>query len=358
MALLPLTPHAEELLQEILDHRLENGNSDISYWAKRFCNLNFADGASLRNLFKQLSDANMIQTQWADNGPWMIIILDDAYSYFEQKKIQDEEQAEVNRMADHEARRQKATTIISGQPIVGGFRIMDSNAEEMLQAILSRYDGNEKRFVSGDSSIFPESCAVSLDVEFEKLYLYGVTSEAIINILGEWSVYLTSNGITYFSDKARVTNHIEDKTMIAKQRKQYDVFLSHASKDKSDYVEILYMVLRRLGISIFYDSDSISWGDNWKQAILDGTAVSEFAIIVISENFFDREWTERELKEFLQRQNESGQKIVLPLLHGVTREQMKQHYPELTEIQVIDTESKSKEDIAILFAKELIKRYR
>ena len=33
------------------------------------------------------------------------------------------------------------------------------------------------------------------------------------------------------------------------KRKQYDVFLSHASKDKSDYVESLYMVLRRLGIS-------------------------------------------------------------------------------------------------------------
>lgn len=358
MTPLSLTPHAEMLLQEILDHRLENGNCDISYWANRFDNLSFADEASLRNLFKQLSDANMIQTQWADNGPWMILLLDNAYSYFEQKKIQDEKQAEAKRMADQVAQRQKAATIISGQPIIGSFRIMDSNAEEMLQAILQHYDGNEKRYVSGDSSMFPEACAFSLDVEFEKLYLYGVTSEAIINILGEWSVYLTSNGITYFADKERAIKQVEDKSMIAKQRKQYDVFLSHASKDKSDYVESLYMVLRRLGISIFYDSDSISWGDNWKQAILEGTAVSEFAIIVISENFFDREWTERELKEFLQRQNESGQKIVLPLLHGVSREQMKQHYPELTEIQVIDTGSKSKEDIAILFAKELIKRYK
>ena len=118
------------------------------------------------------------------------------------------------------------------------------------------------------------------------------------------------------------------------------------------------MTLRRLGISIFYDSDSISWGDNWKQAILNGTAVSEFAIIVISENFFDREWTNRELQEFLIRQNESGQKIVLPLLHNINREQLKDRYPELQDIQVIDTGSQTKEDIAILFAKELIKRYK
>ena len=118
------------------------------------------------------------------------------------------------------------------------------------------------------------------------------------------------------------------------------------------------MTLRRLGINIFYDTESISWGDNWKQAILNGTSVSEFAIIVISENFFGREWTERELYEFLQRQNERGQKIVLPLLHNITRDQLKEHYPELYEIQVINTYGKSKEDITILFAKELIKRLR
>ena len=140
--------------------------------------------------------------------------------------------------------------------------------------------------------------------------------------------------------------------------KQFDVFISHASKDKSDFVDGLYINLRRLGISIFYDTDSISWGDNWKKAILEGTAKSEFAIIVISENFFGREWTNRELNEFLQRQNESGQKIVLPILHNITRDQLIEQYPELEEIQVIDTANQSSEDITILFARELLKRYK
>ncbi len=54
------------------------------------------------------------------------------------------------------------------------------------------------------------------------------------------------------------------------------------------------------------------WGDNWKERILNGTKKAEFAIIVISENFFDREWTERELSEFLNRQNRNGQKLILP----------------------------------------------
>lgn len=79
---------------------------------------------------------------------------------------------------------------------------------------------------------------------------------------------------------------------------------------------------------------------------------------MISENFFDREWTERELKEFLQRQDETGQKIVLPLLHNISLDMLKEKYPFLGDIQAIDTEHFSKEDITIYFAKELIKRLR
>jgi len=118
-------------------------------------------------------------------------------------------------------------------------------------------------------------------------------------------------------------------------RKRYDVFLSHASKDKLNYVDSLYIALRKLGVNIFYDSDVLSWGDNWKEVILNGVAQSEFAIVVISKDFFGREWTERELNEFLQRQDEGNQKLVLPLLYET-----------------------SADDIAILLAKELIKRYK
>ena len=140
--------------------------------------------------------------------------------------------------------------------------------------------------------------------------------------------------------------------------KEYDVFISHATKDKVSYVNELYLTLRKLGVRIFYDSEEISWGDNWKQVILDGTEKSEFAIIVISENFFGREWTERELGEFFQRQNSSHQKIVLPLLYNITREDLLAQYPFLEEIQYISSEDHSVEEICILFAKELIKRLR
>lgn len=278
----------------------------------------------------------------------------------EAKRLADKQQREENRRMENAARRERASSIVNGQPLIGDMRIMDISAEEVLKIILSNYDGNDNRIVNGDDSCFPQSYCSSLKLEFEKLSMYGMISNSQVYVDGEWRLILTPQGITYFEDKESAQERASDITLSKKKSlsKQYDVFISHANKDKSDYVDLLYVSLKRLGVNIFYDTEVLSWGDNWKKVILDGTASSEFAIIVISENFFGREWTEKELHEFLERQNSSGQKIVLPLLHNISLEQLKEKYPTLGDIQVIDTQSYSNEQITILFAKELIKRYK
>ena len=106
----------------------------------------------------------------------------------------------------------------------------------------------------------------------------------------------------------------------AKMLPEFDVFISHANADKEDLIEELYNSLNKLGVNIFYDKEILEWGDKFKDKILEGTKKSEFAIIVISTNFFGREWTERELSEFLNRQNQNGQKLILPILHNITIE--------------------------------------
>lgn len=134
------------------------------------------------------------------------------------------------------------------------------------------------------------------------------------------------------------------------------MFISHANRDKEDFVEELYQAINKLGLNIFYDKESFEWGDNWKDKILRGTQKSEFAVIVISENFFDREWTEKELAEFLGRQNRNGQKLILPILHNITLEQLQQQYPSVADIQAIDSKNFTCDQIAIMFARQLIKR--
>ena len=48
---------------------------------------------------------------------------------------------------------------------------------------------------------------------------------------------------------------------------KHSIFVSHSSEDKITYVEDLVNEIKSLGISVFYDKDVITWGDNLKEKI-------------------------------------------------------------------------------------------
>ena len=56
------------------------------YWANRFESLSTREDSILRGCFKELSEAGMISTQWADNHPYAIRVLKDGYLYEEYMK--------------------------------------------------------------------------------------------------------------------------------------------------------------------------------------------------------------------------------------------------------------------------------
>ncbi|MBQ3219277.1 MAG: toll/interleukin-1 receptor domain-containing protein [Clostridia bacterium] len=158
-----------------------------------------------------------------------------------------------------------------------------------------------------------------------------------------------------FWDKKEQTMNLST-TPKQNDKLMYDVFISHANADKALYVDELKKSLDKLKINIFYDKDTLEWGDNWKNKILEGVEKADFAIIVISENFFGREWTEKELKDFLNRQNKNGQKIILPILHNITVAQLQAKYPAVADIQALDSSKNTCDEIALKFAAQLIKR--
>ena len=73
-----LSKEAKKLIQEIIENE-----SAPNYWQERFTNLEKRDDSILRGSFKELTDAGMIKTQWADNYPFVINILKDGYLYAE-----------------------------------------------------------------------------------------------------------------------------------------------------------------------------------------------------------------------------------------------------------------------------------
>ena len=210
------------------------------------------------------------------------------------------------------------------------------------------------RFAMWDSEKAVNACDFVYDHVKDSFYYHVLHSAHDLDNHDDFVEFLK---LTLEEQKEKL--NAETQALSTTNRKQYDVFISHASSDKENYVDELNGEIKKLGVKIFYDGDVIKWGDNWKEKILTGIEQAEFAIIVISENFFGREWTEKELNDFLTRQNESGQKIVLPILHNVSVGQMKEKYPKLSEIQAIEAGNyKSAESIAVLFAGQLIERFR
>lgn len=124
-----------------------------------------------------------------------------AKSSFE--KALEKQQKEAKKLAEKEARTKTAASIVSGQPIVGGMRIMDASSEELLEIILDAYNGNENREVRGNDEIIPVAYHSSLSLEFEKLKMYGVVSDYCIWINALWEVTITPQGLLYFENKER-----------------------------------------------------------------------------------------------------------------------------------------------------------
>ena len=92
-----LTKGAESLLQEIIEHRNENGIVDADYFFKKLEAMNQAEDDLYRSCFKELSDYDLAKTHWADNGPYMISLTSAGMEYFEQKKAAEKEERKEKR---------------------------------------------------------------------------------------------------------------------------------------------------------------------------------------------------------------------------------------------------------------------
>jgi len=105
-------------------------------------------------------------------------------------------------------------------------------------------------------------------------------------------------------------------------RGEYDVFISHASEDKAGFVEPLVHKLVELGIRPWYDNMSLDLGDSLRENIDQGLASSEYGVVVLSPSFFAKRWPERELNGLVQKAMGEGRKVILPIWHEVTYDEV------------------------------------
>lgn len=133
--------------------------------------------------------------------------------------------------------------------------------------------------------------------------------------------------------------------IIQKGDYQYDVFVSHASEDKAEVARPLAVRLQELGLRVWYDEFELSIGDNLVAKLNAGIGGSRFGILVLSKNFFGKEWTEYEL-DSLEYLAVTEDRVLFPIWHNVSEADVRAYRPSLARILAWRTVAKSVEQIA------------
>ena len=110
---------------------------------------------------------------------------------------------------------------------------------------------------------------------------------------------------------------------------QYDVFICHASEDKETFVRELAESLKSVGVSVWYDAYTLKVGDPLLKTIVNGQQTSRFGIVVLSHAFFEKEWPQHELEGLFALQTSNREKVILPVWHGLTAEDVRRYNPIL-----------------------------
>jgi hypothetical protein len=113
-----------------------------------------------------------------------------------------------------------------------------------------------------------------------------------------------------------------------KPTSEWDVFISHASEDKESFVHPLAEELTRLGLRVWYDKFTLKLGDSLREKIDYGLRYSRFGVVVLSPHFFSKDWPKKELDGLVALEVD-GRKVILPVWHNVTRDDVARYSPIL-----------------------------
>lgn len=105
------------------------------------------------------------------------------------------------------------------------------------------------------------------------------------------------------------------------------LFISHASEDKERFVRPLAERLRALH-DVWYDEYELKVGDSLRERIDEGLRSSDHGIVVLSPNFFAKDWPRRELDGLFQLEDQT-RKVILPVWLDVSVSDVRKFSPIL-----------------------------
>ncbi len=137
----------------------------------------------------------------------------------------------------------------------------------------------------------------------------------------------------------------EPAPQIEASAESYDVFISHASDDKETIVRSLVAELVNQGLKVWYDEFALRIGDSLRQKIDKGLARSRVGLVVLSPSFIAKGWTNYELEGIVSR-TVSGERLLLPIWHEITKQQVIDFSPSLADKVARSTATHTPQEIA------------
>lgn len=115
-----------------------------------------------------------------------------------------------------------------------------------------------------------------------------------------------------------------------RENMDWDVFISHAGEDKESFARPLAKELEREGLRVWFAEFTLTVGDSLRRSIDRGLANSRYGIVILSPNFFAKEWPQKELDGLAAREV-SGEKVILPVWHNISADQIREYSPILAD---------------------------
>ena len=138
------------------------------------------------------------------------------------------------------------------------------------------------------------------------------------------------------------------------EQKEYDAFLSHASEDKKIIADKLVKILTDQGLKIWYDDFCIKPGDSIREKIDEGLLKSRHGLLLLSKNFFKKEWCKKELNAlFLKNINNIKNKI-FPIWFRINEKDVNNYSPLIADIKAFIIEEDDFEKVINDITKSLM----
>jgi hypothetical protein len=125
--------------------------------------------------------------------------------------------------------------------------------------------------------------------------------------------------------------------MVEAERKAWDFFLSYASEDRESAANPLAGVLTQRGFKVWLDHQVLSETTKFEDAIQQGLADCHYGIVIVSSRFLQKDWPMRELDTLLAIETLDGRHRIVPVVHNVTEDELRQKAPELLQKASINT---------------------